>query len=52
MKQQITNFFLNDKIILGFIIANAVIIFAQESGVSMSWLQSFFYSFFKGFKSV
>jgi voltage-gated sodium channel len=38
MKQQITNFFLNDKIILGFIIANAAIIFAQESGVSMSWL--------------
>lgn len=38
MKQQITNFFLNDKIILGFIIANAAIIFAQESGFTMPWL--------------
>lgn len=46
MKQQITNFFLNDKIILGFIIANAAIIFAQESGVSMSWVTIFLLFFF------
>lgn len=38
MKHRISELFLNDKIILFFIIANAGIIFAQESGVSEPWL--------------
>lgn len=33
MRQKISELFLNDKVILTFIIANAAIIFAQESGV-------------------
>ncbi|MBR5831553.1 MAG: ion transporter [Bacteroidales bacterium] len=38
MRQKISELFLNDKVILAFIIANAAIIFAQESGVDQSWL--------------
>ena len=38
MRQKISELFLNDKIILTFIIANAAIIFAQESGVDQPWL--------------
>ena len=38
MKHRISDLFLNDKIILFFIIANAGIIFAQESGISEPWL--------------
>ncbi|MBQ5890945.1 MAG: ion transporter [Bacteroidales bacterium] len=38
MKKLICNFFLNDKVILIFIVINAGIIFLQESGYSHSWL--------------
>jgi voltage-gated sodium channel len=38
MMKRVTNLFLNDKIILSFIIANAAIIFAQESGITYSLL--------------
>ena len=38
MRQKISELFLNDKVILTFIIANAAIIFAQESGANQPWL--------------
>ncbi|MBO5843776.1 MAG: ion transporter [Bacteroidales bacterium] len=38
MRKIICNFFLNDKLILIFIVINAGIIFLQESGYSPSWL--------------
>ncbi len=38
MRQKISELFLNDKVILAFIIANAAIIFAQESGANQPWL--------------
>ena len=38
MKNKITSLFLNDKFILIFIIINAIIIFAQESGCHYDWL--------------